>query len=72
MPPVLISLIIYVSFLLANWLKMHKMLCIRQVNKKYFPFLHNFIEIILLAFWGFAGRKSRAILIEMDVNIKQL
>ena len=41
---------------------MHNMRCIRQVNEKYFPFLHNFIEIMILAFWGFAGRKSRAIL----------
>ena len=46
--------------------------CIRLVNKKYFPFLHNFIEIIILAFWGFAGQKSHAILMEMNVDIKQL
>ena len=48
------------------------MLCIRQVNKNYFPFLHIFIEIMILAFWGFAGRKSRTILMEMNVDIKQL
>ena len=69
MQPVFISLIMNVSFLLANWLKMHKMRCIRQVNKKYFPLLHNFIEIIIFAFWGFAGRKSRTILIKMNVDI---
>ena len=45
------------------------MRCIRQVNKNYFPFLHNFIEIIMLAFWGFVGRKSRAILMKMNVDI---
>ena len=50
---------------------MHKMLCIRQVNKNDFPVLHNFIEIIVLAFWGFAGRKSRAILLlEINDDIK--
>ena len=27
---------------------------------------------MVLAFWGFAGRKSRAILMEMNVDIKQL
>ena len=48
------------------------MQCIRQENKNYFLFLHNFIEIIILALWGFAGRKSRAILMEMNVDIKQL
>ena len=48
------------------------MQCIRQVNKNYFPFLHNFIEITILAFWEFAGRKSHAILMEMNVDIKQL
>ena len=48
------------------------MRCIKQVNKNYFPFLHNFIEIMILAFWGFAGRKSRAILMEMNVDIQQL
>ena len=58
------SLIINVSFLLANCLEMYKMRCNRQVNKNYFPFLHNFIEITILAFLGFAGRKSRGILME--------
>ena len=48
------------------------MRCFRQVNKNYFPFLHNFIEIMILAFFGFAGRKSRAILMKMNVDIKQL
>ena len=48
------------------------MRCIRQVNKNYFPFLHNFIEIMILAFLGFARRTSRVILIEMNVDIKQL
>ena len=48
------------------------MQCIRQINKNHFPFLHNFIEIMILAFLGFAGRKSRAILMEMNVYIKQL
>ena len=52
--------------------KMQKMRYIRQVNKNYFPFLHNFIEIMILAFWGFAGRKSHAILMEMSVDIKQI
>ena len=51
---------------------MHKIECIRQVNKYYFPFLHNFTEIMILAFKGFAGRKSRATLMEMNVEIKQL
>ena len=45
---------------------------IRQINKNYFPFLHNFIEITILAFLGFAGRKNRAILMEMNVDLKQL
>ena len=45
------------------------MRCIRQENKNYFPFLHNFIKITILAFWGFAGWKSRAILMEMNVDI---
>ena len=48
------------------------MRCIRQVNKNYFLFMHNFIEIMILAFLGFAGRKTRAILMEMNVDIKQL
>ena len=50
---------------------MHKMrcTCIRQENKKYFSFSHNFIEIMILAFGGFAWRKSRAILMEMNVDI---
>ena len=43
-----------------------------QVNKNYFPFLHNFIEILILAFLGFAGRKSRAILMEMNVDINDI
>ena len=51
---------------------MHKMRCIRQENENYLFFLHNFIEIMILALWGFAGRKSRAILKEMNVDIKQL
>ena len=51
---------------------MHKIGCIRQVNNNYFLFLHNFIEIMILAFLGFAGRKSRTILMEMNVDIKQL
>ena len=60
--PVFISLITKVSFLLANWLKMHKMRCIRQVNKNYFPFFHNFIENTILAFWGVCWtEKSRNI-----------
>ena len=59
---VFISLITNVSFLLANWLKMHKMRCIRQVNKNISLFLHNFIEIIILAFWVFGWtEKSRNI-----------
>ena len=48
------------------------MRCIRQVNKNYFLILHYFIEITILAFWGFAGRKSRAILMEINVDIKQI
>ena len=44
----LLVLIMNVSFLSANWLKMHKMRCIRQVNTNYFPILHNFIEITIL------------------------
>ena len=48
------------------------MRCIRQVNKKYFLFCIIFIEIMILAFKGFSGRKSRAILMEMNVDIKQL
>ena len=71
-PPVFVSLIVNFSFLLANWLEMHKMRCIRQVNKNNFPFLHNFIEIMILAFWGLAGRKSSAIFREMNVDTKQL
>ena len=51
---------------------MHKIRCIRQVNKNYFPFLQYFFEIMILAFWGFAGRKSRAMLKEMNVDIEQL
>ena len=46
------------------------MRCIRQVNKNYFPYLHNFFEIMILAFGGFPGRKSPAILMEMNVGIK--
>ena len=45
------------------------MRCIRQVNKNDFLFLHNFIEIMILAFWVFAGQKSRTILMEMNVDI---
>ena len=52
-PPVFISLIVNVSFLLSNWLKMYKMRCIRQINKHYFNFLPYLIEISILAFWGF-------------------
>ena len=37
-PPVFISPVMNVSFLLANWLEMHKMRCIRQVNKNNFLF----------------------------------
>ena len=48
------------------------MRCIIQLNENYTPFLHNFIEIMILAFWVFFGRKSRAILMEMNVDIKQL
>ena len=41
---------------------MHKMRCIRQVNKNYFPFLHNFVEMMILAFWGVCWtEKSRNI-----------
>ena len=49
------------------------MQCMSQETKKKIPpFLHNFIEIMILAFWRFAGRKSRAILMEMNVDIKRL
>ena len=48
---------------------MHKIRCFRQVDINYFSFLQNFIEIIILAFWGFAGRKTRTILMEMNIDI---
>ena len=41
---------------------MYKMQCIMQVNKIYFSFLHNFIEITILAFFGVCRtEKSRNI-----------
>ena len=71
-PPVFISLIINVSFLLSYWLKMYKMRCIRQINKYYFHFAPYFIEISILAFWRFVWQKRCTILMEMNVDIIQL
>ena len=67
--PVFISLIMNVSFLLSNWLNMYKIRCIWQINKHYFHFLPYFIEISILAFWGFVWRKRCTILMEMNVDI---
>ena len=71
-PPVFISLIINVSFLLSNWLEMHKMRCIRQVNKNYFAFFAYFYRNYDFGILGVCWRKSRAILLETNVDIKQL
>ena len=47
-----------VSYLLSNWLKIHKMCCIRQINKHYFHILPYFIEISIFVFWGVLDGKD--------------